>query len=133
MGGINLADEYINEVEKYGRWKDSGIMLQGKAVDNLLAIFMPTYNVVAKNVETTGYAYNAGLRSDDIITSIEFGGREYVADTYFLMFYDFERLLMNVSLNELTVKLNVSRVVSGSLETKEITINLVAGAFGELV
>ena len=48
MGGINLADEYINEVEKYGRWKDSGIMLQGKAVDNLLAIFMPTYNVVAK-------------------------------------------------------------------------------------
>lgn len=95
--------------------------------------WLVSYNVVAKNVETTGYAYNAGLRSDDIITSIEFGGREYVADTYFLMFYDFERLLMNVSLNELAVKLNVSRVVSGSLETKEITINLVAGAFGELV
>lgn len=22
-GGVNLADEYINHIEKYGRWKDS--------------------------------------------------------------------------------------------------------------
>lgn len=30
-GGINLADEYINTYEKHGHWKDSGIMLEGKA------------------------------------------------------------------------------------------------------
>lgn len=30
-GGINLADEYINAIEKYGHWKDAAIMLEGKA------------------------------------------------------------------------------------------------------
>jgi len=48
VSGANLADEYINEKVKYGRWKDTGIFLEGKAVDNLLAIFMPTYNAIAK-------------------------------------------------------------------------------------
>ena len=28
-GGINLADEYINHVERFGYWKDSGIRLDG--------------------------------------------------------------------------------------------------------
>ena len=31
-GGINLADEYINKIEKYGYWKDTAIMLKGEAV-----------------------------------------------------------------------------------------------------
>ena len=95
--------------------------------------WLVSYNVVAKNVETTGAAYQAGLRSDDIITAIEFGGREYVADTYFLMYYDFERILMNVSLDEVSVKLTVSRVVSGELQSIDITINLMASSFAELV
>ena len=95
--------------------------------------WLVSYNVVAKNVETTGAAYQAGLRSDDIITAIEFGGREYVADTYFLMYYDFERILMNVSLDEVSVKLTVSRVVLGELQSIDITINLMASSFAELV
>ena len=28
-GGVNLADEYINEIEKHGRWKDAALMVQG--------------------------------------------------------------------------------------------------------
>ncbi|HEX3010831.1 MAG TPA: cardiolipin synthase [Syntrophomonadaceae bacterium] len=39
-GGINLADEYINAVEKYGHWKDSAIMLKGEAVWNLTVMFL---------------------------------------------------------------------------------------------
>ena len=31
-GGVNLADEYINEIEKYGKWKDIGFRLTGPAV-----------------------------------------------------------------------------------------------------
>lgn len=31
IGGINLADEYINEFEKYGHWKDTGVMIEGEA------------------------------------------------------------------------------------------------------
>ena len=31
-GGINLADEYMNIVERFGYWKDTGVMLKGHAV-----------------------------------------------------------------------------------------------------
>ena len=31
-GGVNLADEYINEYERFGHWKDCGILVRGKAV-----------------------------------------------------------------------------------------------------
>ena len=34
-GGINLADEYINHIERFGYWKDSGIRLDGPAVKAL--------------------------------------------------------------------------------------------------
>lgn len=34
-GGINLADEYINEIERFGYWKDAGIMLKGDAVKSM--------------------------------------------------------------------------------------------------
>lgn len=39
-GGNNLADEYINEVNKYGYWQDSSIMLKGEAVWSLSVLFM---------------------------------------------------------------------------------------------
>ena len=31
-GGVNLSDEYINRKEVYGHWKDTAVMLRGKAV-----------------------------------------------------------------------------------------------------
>ena len=31
-GGVNLADEYINRVERFGHWKDAALMLKGPAV-----------------------------------------------------------------------------------------------------
>ena len=43
-GGINLADEYINEVERFGHWKDSGIMLKGQAVTKLTEIFLQLWH-----------------------------------------------------------------------------------------
>lgn len=42
-GGINLADEYINAIEKYGHWKDSAIMLKGEAVWSLTVMFLSTW------------------------------------------------------------------------------------------
>ena len=43
-GGINLADEYINQKEVYGHWKDTAIMVEGDAVDSF-------YSDVFANVE----------------------------------------------------------------------------------
>ncbi len=45
-GGINLADEYINEIEKYGHWKDNGVMLKGEAVYNMAIMFMSMWDFV---------------------------------------------------------------------------------------
>ncbi|HIZ56150.1 MAG TPA: cardiolipin synthase [Firmicutes bacterium] len=43
-GGINLADEYINEIERFGYWQDSSIMLKGDAVQNLTLMFLEMWN-----------------------------------------------------------------------------------------
>ncbi len=39
-GGINIADEYINETHPFGVWKDSAIMLKGEGVWGLTTMFL---------------------------------------------------------------------------------------------
>ena len=43
-GGINLADEYINEKLRFGHWKDTGIMVQGDAVERFTYMFLEMWN-----------------------------------------------------------------------------------------
>ena len=50
-GGINLADEYINEYEKHGYWKDAGIMLKGDAVWNLTVMFLSMWDYIDNREE----------------------------------------------------------------------------------
>lgn len=38
-GGVNIGDEYINKIERFGHWLDSGIKLEGTAVNTFLAMF----------------------------------------------------------------------------------------------
>ena len=47
-GGINLADEYINEKVRFGHWKDVGIMLTGDAVERFTYMFLEMWNVSEK-------------------------------------------------------------------------------------
>lgn len=44
-GGINIADEYINEKQMYGVWKDVAIRLEGEAVTQLTSIFLADYEM----------------------------------------------------------------------------------------
>lgn len=39
-GGINLADEYINQYDRFGHWKDTGVMLKGDGVWPLTFMFL---------------------------------------------------------------------------------------------
>lgn len=43
-GGINLSDEYINEKERFGHWKDTGVKVKGEAVWNFTAMFLEMWN-----------------------------------------------------------------------------------------
>lgn len=45
-GGINLADEYINQVERFGYWKDTGICLRGEAVWSLTLMFLSMWDYI---------------------------------------------------------------------------------------
>lgn len=47
-GGVNLADEYINRKERFGYWKDTGIMLKGEAVWSFTVMFLQMWSVLAR-------------------------------------------------------------------------------------
>ena len=54
-GGVNLADEYINRVEKYGHWKDTAVMIKGEAVKSFTLMFLQMWNVDVKEPEFDKY------------------------------------------------------------------------------
>ena len=47
-GGYNLAEEYFNRTHPYGRWKDTGIRLEGDAVRSLTLIFLELWGATQK-------------------------------------------------------------------------------------
>ncbi len=50
-GGVNLADEYINEIERFGHWKDTAVMLKGDAVRSFTLMFLQMWNVDEKEAD----------------------------------------------------------------------------------
>ena len=44
-GGINLADEYINRIERFGHWKDSGIRIDGLATQAFTRLFLMNWYI----------------------------------------------------------------------------------------
>lgn len=44
IGGINISDEYINKKERFGHWKDTGLMFKGPGVENLTIMFLEMWN-----------------------------------------------------------------------------------------
>lgn len=53
-GGFNIADEYINEVDRFGYWKDTAIMLEGQAVNSFTIMFLSMWNVTEKRCVSYG-------------------------------------------------------------------------------
>lgn len=67
-GGFNLADEYFDRVRPYGKWKDTGLRLEGEAVRSLTSIFLELWYLqtmvrepeekylnIVHSVESAGY------------------------------------------------------------------------------
>ena len=89
-GGINIADEYLNEKVRFGHWKDIGFQLRGKAVENYTYMFMEFWNAYSKN-----------KLGDEIFK------KNYVSnkkDGYILSYYDSPNYKEEIS-NNLYVKL----------------------------
>ena len=47
-GGVNLADEYINEIDRFGKWKDTALMLKGEAVKSFTLMFLSAWNLTGE-------------------------------------------------------------------------------------
>ena len=76
-GGINISDEYINEKERFGHWKDTGLMLKGPGVENLTVMFLELWNA---------FNTDGGEYGDFVAESFEEKGGE--DDGYVLSFSD---------------------------------------------
>lgn len=49
-GGVNIADEYINQKSAFGQWKDSAIRIEGPEVKNMTALFLGLFDVSQKHL-----------------------------------------------------------------------------------
>ena len=56
-GGINLADEYINAVNKFGHWKDTAVRLEGHGAWGLTAIFLQNWRLCTGSSEDPAVLY----------------------------------------------------------------------------
>ncbi|MDF2678424.1 MAG: hypothetical protein K0Q97_2776 [Bacillota bacterium] len=50
-GGANLADEYINKLEKFGHWRDCAIEIKGDAVWSFTVMFLSMWTYLRKSKE----------------------------------------------------------------------------------
>lgn len=50
-GGINLADEYIGQKIKYGKWKDNAVRLAGDGAWSFTVIFLQTWSFLTRKGE----------------------------------------------------------------------------------
>ncbi|MDD2397455.1 MAG: phospholipase D-like domain-containing protein, partial [Tissierellia bacterium] len=89
-GGVNLADEYINAVERFGHWRDSMVEIKGDAVWSLTVMFLSMWGYLRKNDENY-----QDFRPDDYDISEECHGyvqpfddspldNEHVSETVYL-------------------------------------------------
>lgn len=50
-GGVNIADEYINERKKFGHWRDCAIKIKGDSVWSFTVMFLSMWNFLRKTKE----------------------------------------------------------------------------------
>ncbi len=93
-GGTNLADEYVNLIERFGHWKDAGLRLEGPACRSCTIMFLTLWNHVEKSDHTAKEAYLPFCRptlapgqtaTQDLVCpydDIPDDGRKIAADVY---------------------------------------------------
>ena len=63
-GGVNLADEYINRIERFGHWKDTAVMLKGPAVRSFTLMFLQMWHIRGKDPDYEKWLGEDFLRSN---------------------------------------------------------------------
>ncbi|MBE5937074.1 MAG: cardiolipin synthase [Lachnospiraceae bacterium] len=58
-GGINLADEYANLIQRFGVWKDCGIRVEGDAVWGLSMTFLQMWSICSPGIRVPYMKYKS--------------------------------------------------------------------------
>lgn len=133
IGGINLADEYINVVERFGHWKDTAVMIKGEAVWSLTVMFLTFYNYLSKsnedimqfkNTDTPEYITDGYVQPfSDSPTDEEQVGETvhmniinlakryvYIMTPYLIIGYEMQKALITAAKNGIDVRLMVPHI-----------------------
>ncbi len=68
-GGVNIADEYINHIERFGYWKDTAIMLKGEAVWTFTLLFLEMWETGINEKEEDYTKFSPHAYCDEIFSS----------------------------------------------------------------
>lgn len=133
-GGVNIADEYINEIARFGHWKDTGIRLDGEAVWELTKLFCVDYGIQfrklpaerddlypTQDIRETGYIIPFGDGPNPIykrnvgksvIQNMLYGARESVIMTspYLIIDNDLCQDIENTALRGVNIKIIVPHI-----------------------
>lgn len=63
-GGVNLADEYINEIQRFGHWKDAGIKIEGNSVQSCILLFLQNWYLSIERKERRKIERNKNLKEE---------------------------------------------------------------------
>ena len=61
-GGLNVADEYINVIDRFGHWKDAGVRITGDAVWSFTTMYLEMWSFITKGTaDITPYCFSCHL------------------------------------------------------------------------
>ncbi|MHC5267952.1 cardiolipin synthase [Enterococcus sp. LJL98] len=66
-GGVNLADEYINEIERFGHWKDTAIKITGQAAESFTLMFLKMWAMDSSDIDFEPWLSLAVEEADDSV------------------------------------------------------------------
>lgn len=153
-GGLNIADEYINKIKRFGHWKDGGIRIEGDAVKGFLKLFLSAWDfTLGKTSPAEEYLFeNSKENAGDGGYYIPFGSgpapiyprpvgknallniinqsREYVYITtpYLIIDYDLTESLCNAAMRGVDV-----RIITPGVADKKLVKVMTKSAYPYLI
>ena len=152
-GGINIADEYINEKKRFGYWKDGGVRITGRAVEGFLRLFISTWDLTSRSFsDYESYAHSVRPVDSDGGFYVPFGsgpapiytrptGKNvflniinqatkylYVTSPYLVIDYDLTESLRNAALRGVDV-----RIITPATADKKIVKIMTKSAYPYLM
>lgn len=148
-GGYNLANEYFNVTHPYGYWKDTGIKLEGSAVNSLTLIFLEMWNAVrqtddnmdtyltAKPVKANGFVQpyadsplDNEYLGEDVYINIVSHAKKYVyfVTPYLIITDEMSRALAIAAKRGVDV-----RIITPGIPDKQFTYSLTRSYYHQLV